>query len=548
MELLAKRVPAFLLAVIVAWAGLGSAYPVYSQDGITDTSESAGTAGNEQLQVTETQAETPTATATSTPTPTQTTEPPPPPGMRPLVMINSYTVDQDTITPGKDFKVILKLKNEGSHNAINIVASFTPGDLIAVSTGGAMTIYQIAPGETKSMVQPFIASPALTAGSVANIVVNLTYTDQSTGDEYSAAFNLALRIASPYTGPALPTKTPTPVQVFRPQLVISSYKTDVEPLQPGTPFTLNLEVRNLGNTDAKSVTMVLGGGVNVDAAFSGTPSPGGVPGASGEFTNFAPLGSSNLLFLGDLAQGAVANAQQRLIVNTTLNPGAYSVKFSFVYVDEKANKYVDEQVITLLVYRIPQIEINFYRQPDPLFVGQPGVLPIQVVNLGRSSAVLGNLTATTDGGELSNNTTLIGPLDPGGYFPLDANVVPSKAGPLVITVAVSYTDDFNQPQTITRMLNLDVQEGGPLGPSMGPGMEGPGMAPGGNGTGLPPGSEGGLAGPETFWQKVLRFFKGLIGLDSAQATPGGPEQAPIEPTPPSKGPIVKPIPVIPKGG
>jgi len=83
---------------------------------------------------------------------------------------------------------------------------------------------------------------------------------------------------------------------------------------------------------------------------------------------------------------------------------------------------------------------------------------------------------------------------------------------------------------------------------MGPGMGGPGMAPGGDGTGLPPGVEGGTAGSETFWQKVLRFFKGLIGLDSAQSTPGGPVQAPIEPTPPSKGPTVRPIPVVPKGG
>ncbi|HNR46001.1 MAG TPA: hypothetical protein PKO03_02965, partial [Anaerolineaceae bacterium] len=47
--------------------------------------------------------------------------------------------------------------------------------------------------------------------------------------------------------------------------------------------------------------------------------------------------------------------------------------------------------------------------------------------------------------------------------------------------------------------------------------------------------------PETFWDKVVRFFKGLFGLDSAEPTPEPipsetfPEDKPIEPVPGGKG-------------
>ena len=77
------------------------------------------------------------------------------------------------------------------------------------------------------------------------------------------------------------------------------------------------------------------------------------------------------------------------MVNATTKAGAYPMKFSFVYADEYGATYTDDQVITLLVYQSPQVDVSFYRPPDPLFVGQPALLPIQIVNLGRASTVSG---------------------------------------------------------------------------------------------------------------------------------------------------------------
>jgi hypothetical protein len=234
--------------------------------------------------------------------------------------------------------------------------------------------------------------------------------------------------------------------------------------------------------------------------------------------------------LGDLEAGGAISAGQSLIVNVSTNPGAYSLKISFTYIDDKNINYTDDQVITLLVYSPPLLELSFYRDPGVLLAGQPNILPLQVVNLGRKSVVLGNLRVTAEGADLTNNVILVGPLEPGQYFPLDATIIPFQAGPLDLTVSVNYTDDFNQPQEVSQALSVEVMEAPPVEP-----IPGEGGIPGEPGIEPP-------AAPETFWQTLGRFLRGLIGLDSGQATGGS--EFPGEVPPEFQGPVDGEPPVV----
>jgi len=219
-------------------------------------------------------------------------------------------------------------------------------------------------------------------------------------------------------------------------------------------------------------------------------------------------------------------AAQNLIVNVSTNPGAYPMKVSFSYLNDKNEVINDEQVITLLVYSLPNVDISFYRTLDPFYAGQPGALPIQVVNLGKRLAVLGNIKVSAGNGLIENGTSLVGSLDAGGYFTLDSMLTPDQSGTLELTFTIDYTDDFNQPRTITRTLNVEVLEGFEE-PVIDPSMEGGG----GGGDGFPVEEEDAL-------HKVFRFIKGLFGLDSAWPVwqaPGGnqplEEIAPVKPAP-----------------
>ena len=172
------------------------------------------------------------------------------------------------------------------------------------------------------------------------------------------------------------------------------------------------------------------------------------------------------------------------------------------------------------MYSLPSVDISFYRPPDPFFVGQPGMLPIQVVNLGKRTAVLGTMKIEAASGTIENGTSLVGSLDAGGYFTLDSMVIPEQSGPMTLNIVIDYTDDFNQARTITHQLEIEVMEGMEE-PIIEPGMEGGGEV-------MPTPSE------ESTLQKVWRFVLGLFGLDSAPPSnndPGIPPGTQEEPMP-----------------
>ena len=154
-------------------------------------------------------------------------------------------------------------------------------------------------------------------------------------------------------------------------------------------------------------------------------------------------------------------------------------------------------------------------------VGQPGPLPLQVTSLGKRTAVLGKMRVETAGGMVGNGEALIGSLDPGGYFTLDSTVTPNAPGSLELTITIEYVDDFNQPQTITKTVSVNVMDA-PLMPTPDPNNP-----------------DGGIVVPaaqETFWQKVWRFVLGLVGLDSSTPSTTPNNAIPTEiPIPPIKG-------------
>jgi hypothetical protein len=454
---------------------------------------------------------------------------------RPLLVVQSYGASSTTIVSNQDYDFEMTFINSGQSSANNIVVTFKGGDFTARGTGGVRALGALGAGQTVRFFQP-LTSGSVSGKSLATLDVQVSYTDLN-GAGFNETFTLTFDVYQ-NTGPyatSTPTPTATPKVVLRPQLVITGYRTNVTPLQPGTRFTLELDVQNVGSAKAKRVTLIAGGGTA--SSGDGTPgAPGGVSGGGGDFANFAPVESSNVQYLGDVASTTPLTVRQSFIVNATTNAGAYPMKFSFVYADEKGVAYTDDQAITLLVYHLPQVDISFYQPLGPFFTFQPSPLPLQIINLGRSSVVLGNMRVSAPnapGAQLSNNVVLVGNLDVGFPFTLDALVTPDTAGTLELVVTVNYTDDFNQPQTITKTLTVEVMDAPPIvEPTPDPN----------NPNGIPPVDQ-----PETFWDKVVRFLKGLLGLDSGKPQPvlspggGGGNPQPV----PTAGPGI--IVVPPKG-
>ena len=462
--------------------------------------------------------------------PTPTVAPPSPttaplPFARPQFVVRTTKVAGDVKT-GANITLKVVIENAGQSTAYNTQAAFSSTDLVSLKTGGVVVIGTVPYDDEVGVDQPFYVSAQVTGQGILVVDMTVTYYDDQ-GTSYSDKFTLSTPFSGPSSsggGSIIPTSTPTGVKSS--QLVITGYSSNVDPLQPGQQFALNLTVQNMGNANAQRITMIVGGGSS--GSSGGTPQPGGVSGGSGDFANFAPVGASNVQSLGDLKSGETTQVIQNLIVNVSTNPGAYPVRITFSYLNDKNDVVNDEQVITLLVYSLPNVDVSFYRPPDPFFVGQPGALPLQVVNLGKRLSVFGNIKIETDGGSIENGTSLVGSLDAGGYFTLDAMLTPEQTGTLPLKVTIDYLDDFNQARTITKTIEVDVSEN----------FEEPLVDPSMNGGG----GEFPVVAEETVWQKIWRFVLGIFGLDSSK--PSGTEPGIIQP----EVEVVPAQPVPGKGG
>jgi hypothetical protein len=438
---------------------------------------------------------------------------------RPLITVSTYNTGSAKLYAGSEFTLQVTLRNDGQAQANNVVVVFEGADFFPRETGGVRTAGSIGAGNSVTVSQKFLIGDALAWANIAPIRATVSYSDAA-GVAYTESFTLSVVIAEPASSGTSATATPN--IPLRPQLVVIGYLTDVDPLQPGSIFTLTLDVKNLGTSDAKAVSVVVGGGVS-GGDDMGTPQAGGISGGQSDLSTFAPMGSSNVVFMGDITKDAMVSVSQQLVVNVTAAPGAYTLKLSFVYSDAKGNRLIDDQVITLLVYSLPMVEVSFYRDPGMFTAGMDNMLPLQIINLGKKTYVLGNMKVTAENADVYNNVLMVGALDPGGYFTLDASLFPYQEGPLELKIVINYTDDFNQPRVIEQVIPIEIQPAMDIPPDIG----GEGM----NGGYVEP-------QPETFWQKVLRFFKGLFGLGS------GVEEQPIYEESPIKEEFV---PAIPKG-
>jgi hypothetical protein len=248
----------------------------------------------ELLQVTGT----PTTTSTSLPADTPT------PGsvVRPQIAVQNYRTKPEDVQYGQDFRLIVKLRNEGQAQAYNVQATFTSGSFLPLKNGGVYVVGDLVADNSAEVDQPMTASTYVYG--IVSVDMTISYNDAN-GASYSEKFTINVRASG--GGVAAATSTPTGVKAS--QLVITSYATSIDPLQPGQQFTITMTVENTGNVRAQRVTMIVGGGSS-SGSSNGTPQPGGVSGGSGEFTNFAPVNASNVQTLGDLPPGGMVQASQ----------------------------------------------------------------------------------------------------------------------------------------------------------------------------------------------------------------------------------------------
>jgi hypothetical protein len=428
---------------------------------------------------------------------------------RPLVNLVSSSYDSKKTKLGSTFPLTVVFTNQGQQDAYNVIIKFTSSDLQAKNNGGVMTISSLAVGDSSTISQDFVVKTSTTSYQTS-IDVEVSYYNQY-GTTYSQSFTLAISVYSLSKTTVSPSLTPTatlsvtpiPTDIGRPYVVISSYKIDKTMLQPGDQFTLVMELQNLGIYDAYNVSMTLG---------------------SSSSTNFLPVQTSNTRVLGDMFPKKTVEIVQPFVVGTSTSAGAIPLTVTFSYKDNVGTAVTEDQIITLLVYQDPSLEVNFYEDLGTFTVGQQATLPIQVINLTSNSVLLSDIDVEMDAATLSNSHMFIGSLDGSSSFTLDTEMTPQESGEQKVYIKITYQDSFKKAQEIDRELTITVNEASQRMSSPKNGSEQDGTPSAQDSSGSDAnlnadssngGNSQGGAGSESIWQMILRFILGLLGFDSA---------------------------------
>ena len=380
---------------------------------------------------------------------------------RPQMVIEAAGTEPAIVRPGDAFSLTLQLANRGDRTATDVLVGLASADLAVPESGSNyVALEPVRVDQTRTVTLPLVLGEVTQSGRL-NMEIALEYADYESGS-YAAQQSVGVEVQTTLAD--------------RPQLLIASYQAWPDPLGPGQVFTLTLAVDNVGGGDAERLTLSLGGE------------------AGSEMGPFAPYAAGNVRFVASIPAGDSAELLQQLVVDGAAEPGAYSLPVLLSYDDLRGTRHTDSQRISLLIHRRPHLQIGFYRPVDLAPLGEPFDLPVEVINIGRALVNVSTLEVTSGQMEIEEGSIYLGPLDGGTSGSIDAVAVASEGGTNELLVTVHYLDDFDQAQVVTEKLTLEVEE--------------PVEAPP-EGEGAPEEEQ-----EETFWDRVLRFLRGLLGLGS----------------------------------
>jgi len=383
---------------------------------------------------------------------------------QPQLMIRSAASDPAVLQRGEAFQLNLEIENRGSYSTSRGQLTLNSPDLALPQTGSNVVILQPMTAGQVVQVPLTLTADDQAPGGFNNLEILLEYADYY-GRSYSSTQTIALHIDAASRTSGL--------------VLLETYHTTPELLSPGDLFDLQLTLRNAGQGKIEQLLVTLG-----DPAGTG-------------IKPFALLGTGNVFFAETLNAGESITLERQVIIEGTADAGAYSLPVHIQYegIDQATTNQV--QVLTLLVRNLPQIQVSFYRPIDLAEVGKTIELPIEIMNIGRTSINISQaeVLATEDQDiQIENGSVFIGSLDGGTSAFLDALGTPLTSGDIQLQLHINYLDDFNQGQVITQTLSLRVESS-------------PELVPGSNGLPTEPGesdSQGGL----------LYFIRGLFGLGS----------------------------------
>ncbi len=360
------------------------------------------------------------------------------------ITLARYQFDPSPVIPGEPVTVTILLTNTGNETASQVLVSIpTDGILLAGPEGNSFPVGDIEAGQSASIDMPLIVSSTAKAGPQSQ-AVSISYIQKGETQNVPNA-SMTLNVAR--------VDAPAPV------MIVDSFETGFDVLKPGQEFTLTLNLRNIGNDQAKGLIVTFGG---VESSGGGIdPTPGAdASTTTNPSSTFAPIGSVGTQNVGDVPadKTKIVTLTQSFIVSGSVDSGIYPLPITLRYQRSDGSFSQDNLRASLPVIVPPQIRVQEANpMPEQVNAGDSLSLSLEIANRGRKAVNFTNAVITTENAEvISGEQTYLGPVRNDDQTTLEASFIALNEGPVVITVTLNYTDDLNRPQTIVQTYNLEA--------------------------------------------------------------------------------------------
>jgi hypothetical protein len=356
----------------------------------------------------------------------------------PQVTLLSYITTPATAKAGELVVISAQIRNSGTKTASQALLRMS-GDgrtLLAGPRGDTFPLGDIAPNSVVNVELPMIVSAEAKAGPQPQAFVLSYMVD---GKAIEAASSLTVQVSA--------------IAQKRPLLLLESVSYGASHVAPGERFTLVFTIRNVGDANADAL-LVTFGTVEVtppSGGGDGGSSGGGGGTARGNTSGFAPLGTGGTTYEDSLAPEGALIVEQEFIANATLTSGIYNLPITAQHRKADGTTATDTFNASVVVVAPPRLQTRVDVPPPPFAnTFEPFPMAITLVNRGKNVVNLTHFAITGEGVEVLDGVeTPLAPLKPEEEVTLNGLVMPVMDGTWRTTLTLFYTDELNQPQSIT---------------------------------------------------------------------------------------------------
>lgn len=379
------------------------------------------------------------------------------------VVLMRYTTQPDPVEPGQRIMVDLLVMNTGTDIARQVLVRIAGenGVLLPGSQGDSFALGDLAPQESANLSVPMVVSQEAKAGPQAQ-PLSLSWQHSAETQEIAGSITVDVRRVI----------DPEPIILLR------SYSTGEDLLQPGDRFTLSLDLQNVGSANANGVLITFGtveaqsgGGSGSGSGGDSGSGSGSGSGTGGSTTTtgisgnaFATIGSGGTVFAGSLLADGSLSIDQDFVVNGTVDSGIYSIPITVRYTTDKGDAEQITLPASVIVLAPPRLQVSLGSpMPETVNVGEPFPVSLEAANTGADTINTTTASVTVENGEvLEGAESTIGGIPADDDTTLNALIMPTGEGPVRVTFTLHYRDDLNQMQALDYTYSTEAVEPPPL--------------------------------------------------------------------------------------